>query len=100
MIDQPYTPHSGSGTSIAAAVKAKSFAHTQRERVLQAIKAAGVNGKTRDELCADLCLDGSSLRPRVVSLVEAGLVQPSGEIRRTATGRAAEVLISAALVRG
>lgn len=94
-----YTPHSGAATSIAAATKAKSFAHSQRQRVWDAIKSAGVNGKTRDELCADLALDGSSLRPRVVSLIEAGLVQPSGEIRHSSSGRACEVLISSALIR-
>lgn len=93
------TPHCGTMTSIASATKAKSFAYTQRVRVLDAIKSAGVNGKTRDELCADLTLDGSSLRPRVVSLIDAGLVQPSGEIRHSASGRACEVLISSALVR-
>lgn len=94
-----YCPHSGSATSIASATKAKSFAHTQRQLVWDAIRTAGVNGRTRDELAAELRMSGDSVRPRVVSLIEAGLVQPSGEIRRTVAGRAAEVLISSALVR-
>ncbi len=92
--------HNGTLTSIEAARSVRNSSATQEAGVLEYIRAHGLHGRTRDEIAADMHLDGNSVRPRVASLIEKGLVQESGEIRRTASGRAAKVLISSALVPG
>jgi hypothetical protein len=51
-------------TSTAAAVSVEDLKATQRLMVLHAIKAAGTQGRTDDELQSILNLDGSSERPR------------------------------------
>lgn len=51
-------------TSEAAAMSVAETKETQRRQVLEAIRAAGLEGATDDELQARLGLDGSSERPR------------------------------------
>jgi predicted transcriptional regulator of viral defense system len=84
--------HNGTTTSVAAAESAQPNAAAARLRVLVAIKAAGIHGLTRDEACAVTGVSPNSLRPRVAELLAAGTIEEAGEIRRTASGRAAKVL--------
>lgn len=86
--------HNGTATSIAAAASVQSAAATMRETVLQAIRAASFAGLTREEIERQTGLAGNSVRPRVSELLAAGAITPSGEIRRTASNRPAEVLVA------
>jgi hypothetical protein len=73
----------------AAAIGAK--AKTLRERVFDAIAAAGSAGLTSDEVAARLGLDWRSIRPRVSELLAAGRIEPTGETRRNDTDLFAKV---------
>jgi predicted ArsR family transcriptional regulator len=85
-------PHNGTSTSIAAAESKTGSAHTDRLTIYQAIKAAGIDGLTRDEIAERTGLNPNSVRPRVVELIKLGAIEEAGEQRHTATGRAAKVL--------
>jgi hypothetical protein len=82
-------------TSLAAAAAIRPTAATMRGQVLAAIVAAGVDGRTDDELQRELGLQGSSQRPRRIELQQAGLIVQSGEVRKTASGRSAVVWVAA-----
>lgn len=83
-----------SATSKAAAHQVSgSMKATQQRQILRALFLAGVNGCTRDELQIECMIDSNSVRPRVSELCGAGLIEKSDEIRRTASGRKAEVLV-------
>ena len=84
-------PHSGSDTSRAAAERIVPVASVQAARVLQAIVAAGPDGRTDHELQAELNMTGDSERPRRWSLQNAGLIRDSGKRRRSPAGRKAIV---------
>ncbi len=88
----PYV--AGSATSKAAADAMANHVVKARLRILDAIKAAGIHGLTRQQITEQTNICGDSVRPRCVELIEAGLITPSDEIRRTVTGRAAEVLVA------
>lgn len=91
-------PTNGTMTSAEAARAASANAETDEEKVIRVIRAAGVSGLTRDEICAAAKLGGDSVRPRCWSLLRRRLIVVSDEIRRNANGRACEVLISAAVL--
>ena len=62
--------------------------------VYRTIKDAGDYGVTDDELFMELPTDNqSSIRPRRIELVRAGLVKDSGRKRKTSSGRQATVWI-------
>lgn len=84
--------HNGTATSIAAAESIRGTAATDRQRVLERIRAAGIHGLTREQIEVATGLSGNSVRPRVAELIAAGTIEEAGEIRRTSTGRAARVL--------
>lgn len=95
--------HNGTATSIAAAESIQGSAATDRQRVLDLIRAAGVHGMTRDEIeevtkAQGNKIDGNTIRPRVRDLLDCKppLIEELGEIRRTASGRAARVLTAVA----
>jgi hypothetical protein len=88
--------HNGTATSIAAAESIRGTAATDRQRVLDAIRAAGIHGLTREQIEVATGLAGNSVRPRVAELIAAGTIEEAGEIRRTSTGRAARVLTAVA----
>jgi DNA-binding IclR family transcriptional regulator len=90
MIDRPFVQ--GSTTSLLASCQADSA--TGRARVLSLLKANPF-GLTRQEIGEQLGMAGDTVRPRVAELLDRKLIQPSGEIRRTVTGRACEVLEAA-----
>jgi hypothetical protein len=79
----PYQPHSE--TSREAAEAAAPTAKCVRERVLEAIRAAGADGLTDEELdVVTGCYP--TARPRRVELRDAGLVRDSGFTRRSVRG--------------
>jgi len=88
-------PHvQNSATSKAAADQVSgTMKATQQRTILRALFLAGVNGCTRDELQVGCMMDGNSCRPRCAELIGVGLVEKSDEVRRTASGRKAEVLV-------
>jgi hypothetical protein len=87
MIDRPFVRDSATSRAAAHLIDA----NTARMRVLVTLKAHP-EGLTRQQLEAELHMEGSTLRPRVVELMARRLIRPSGEIRRTSSGRASEVL--------
>lgn len=84
--------HNGTQTSIAAAESVRSTAATDRQRILEAVRAAGIHGMTREQIEVATGLTGNTVRPRVAELLAAGTIEEAGEIRRTTSGRAAKVL--------
>jgi hypothetical protein len=87
ILDRPFVQ--GSRTSMAASCLTDSA--TGRARVLDLLRAYPL-GLTRQEIEQGLSMSGDTVRPRVAELLARNLIRPSGEIRRTVTGRAAEVL--------
>jgi hypothetical protein len=88
-------------TSAAAAISVEDSKATQRAAVYAAIRAAGSQGRTDDELQAILNLDGSSERPRRWELWKLDRIQilkdADGQaVRRlTRTNRRAVVWVAA-----
>ncbi len=87
IIDRPYVQQSR--TSYAAAAETDST--TGRARVMAALRGAPL-GLTRQEISQLTGMSDNAVRPRACELMARGLVRPSGEIRRSVTGRAMEVL--------
>lgn len=84
----------GSETSRQAAFDNYPRSGTQRRRVLDAIRNAGDDGMTRDEVAGTLGLSSNSVRPRVKELLGAALIRESGKRRLTQTGSMAAVLVA------
>lgn len=88
-------------TSAAAALSVEDAKHTQRLEVYAAIRAAGDDGLTDDELQERLHLDGSSERPRRWELWKLNQIamrrDASGAVvkRETRTHRRAVVWVAA-----
>jgi hypothetical protein len=82
----PYQAHSGTSREAASAIKGKSA--RLREQVLDELRRKPA---TDEELATVLNLSGNTARPRRVELVEIGIVEDSGERRKTASGRNAVV---------
>lgn len=75
-------------TSRKAAERNRPHSEYQRRQVAIALMMPS----TREEVQEFLNLGGSSVRPRVVELMEKGYIGPTGETRETHTGSLAEVL--------
>lgn len=84
--------HNHTATSIAAAESVRGTAATDRQRILEAIRAASIHGMTREQIEVATGLSGNTVRPRCAELLAAGTIEEAGEIRRTTSGRAAKVL--------
>jgi predicted transcriptional regulator len=54
---------------------------TQAERILAYVRRRPKSGATRKELCANLGILHQSVGPRVVELLEAGLVVETKQVR-------------------
>lgn len=93
LMDAPFQPHSA--TSILAASRIKPSAATLRTSVLGFIVARGERGATDIEIQDALGMEGSTQRPRRVELVMAGLVKDSGTTRKSGSGRACAVWVTA-----
>ena len=91
----PY--QAGSDTSEDAADAIEPDAATVRGIVLEAIRSAGRNGLTDEEMQIALEMNPNTQRPRRRELVMKGLVADSGHRRPTSTGRNATVWATASL---
>ncbi len=80
-----------STTRRAALVASRPAAGRQCKKVLQLLVAWADRGGTDEEIQQELGLNGSSQRPRRSELVKAGLVEDSGRVRPTTSGRCAVV---------
>lgn len=87
----PFVAHSK--TSRAAAGHVEPRRGTQAHKILEFLRSRGDTGATREEITHALKLSPDSVRPRIVELVDAGLVKPTSRTRRTLHGEQAEVLI-------
>jgi hypothetical protein len=82
-------------TSVAAAAKiAGDPARRQRALILDWLRREGGLGMTRQEIEHATFLPGDSVRPRVLELIEAGLVRETDRTRKTTKGRDAAVLVA------
>ncbi len=94
MSDYPHAPgHRDIDTSIAAAYALHPKLGRLQHMALQAIRNAGADGLTANELAAKLQLDRSSIQPRTTELRRLGLIRDSGNRRRNITGKQAIVWI-------
>lgn len=84
--------HNHTATSIAAAEHAQSGAAVARQRILDAIQAAGVHGLTREEIEAATGIGGNTVRPRCRELIQRQIIEEAGEQRMTKSGDRAMVL--------
>lgn len=82
-------------TSIAAADALTPKLGRLQRMAEGAIKAAGANGLTADELAARLAMDRWSIQPRTSELKRKGLIRDSGQRRPNCTGKCAIVWIAA-----
>ncbi len=78
-------------TRRAAQVASRPAAGRQCRKILQLLVAWADRGGTDEEVQQELGLNGSSQRPRRSELVKAGLVEDSGRVRPTTSGRCAVV---------
>ena len=81
-----YQAHSQ--TSYDAAVRAVEGSENQKKRVWDFLKGRTA---TDEEIQQALGMNPSTQRPRRIELVEAGLVEDSGETRETTAGRRAAI---------
>lgn len=94
-------PHNGSATSIKAAASMIPRAGSQRRIVYDAIRAAGERGMTREEIRGACGMSENAVHPRVWELLgnprneeRAPLIAVAAFLRRTESGRDAEVLVA------
>ena len=83
--------HRGVQTSMEAAAGVTSAARTVRSQVLAAITRAGFEGRTADELAAELGVDRWTCQPRTSELRKERKIVDSGRRRRNASGKRAIV---------
>lgn len=81
-------------TSHAAAESMQTAAAQQAERVLRALRALGEAGAEQIGLACGL--DAYTTRKRLPELQRLGLVEPTGAVRTTTSGRAERVWRAAA----
>lgn len=91
--DAPFQHHSLTSEEAAAAILPRT--ETLRRAVLDAIRNAGDEGMTDEELQESLAMNPSTQRPRRIECVGLGLVKDSGRTRPTRSGRKATVWIAA-----
>ena len=75
-------------TSVVAGRRIRLPAKTFRAQVHDALRAGP---KTDEEICRATGLRGSTVRPRRLELLREGLIEDSGEVRPTRSGREAIV---------
>lgn len=87
--------HRGIDTSIEVAINVASGLGRLQHLVETAIRSAGPQGLTADELAVQLGIDRLSVRPRTSELRRKGIIYDSGLRRRNATGKRAIVWTAA-----
>lgn len=90
--DPPAQRHSA--TSVDAADAIRPQANRLRAVVWDAIRAAGMDGLTDEEIQERLNMVGNTARPRRRELQLAGRVRDSGKTRPTRRGRKAVVWVA------
>lgn len=75
-------------TSVVAGRRIRMPAKTYRAQVHEALRAGP---KTDEEICRATGLRGSTVRPRRLELLRDGLIEDSGQVRPTRSGREAIV---------
>lgn len=93
LFDLPAQAHSP--TSRAAGESVRASAGTLRARVLAALRDAGPDGLTDEQMQMRLGMNPSTQRPRRIELVKSGHVVAALACRPTASGRAATVWVAA-----
>ena len=83
--------HRNVETSVAAAADLARRLGRLQHMAQTAIRDAGSDGLTADELAARLHLDRWSIQPRTSELKRKGLIRDSGRRRANATGKMAIV---------
>ena len=96
----PAPAQAHSETSKAAARSVKNTRGWIMQRVLDAIRGAGGNGMTDEEIQQMLNLQGNTERPARVALVQQGVVVDSGNKGRTAAGRSAVLWVARTGIQG
>ena len=86
--------HRNVETSIAAADALAPKLGRLQQMAQAAIRDAGANGLTADELAARLELDRWSIQPRTSELKRKGLIRDGGQRRPNTTGKQAIVWIA------
>ncbi|NLS97978.1 MAG: hypothetical protein GXX96_38060 [Planctomycetaceae bacterium] len=92
--DPPRKFANASTTRRAAGVAIRPDAARLRARVLEFIQRQGTAGATDLEIQAGLQMSGDTQRPRRRELQQAGFIVDSGDVRSTASGRAAVVWVA------
>jgi DNA-binding MarR family transcriptional regulator len=83
--------HRSVDTSIAAAEAIAPTLGRLQRMALDAIRDAGPQGHTAEELAAVLKLDRTTVQPRTSELKRKGMIHDSGQRRQNATGKRAIV---------
>lgn len=91
--------HKGGETSISAAEEMAPHTGRLQKMALDAIRAAGTDGLTADELAAALGLDRWTIQPRTSELRAKALIADSGQRRRNVSGKRAIVWVDRSLLR-
>lgn len=87
-------PHNGTPTSKAAAESVSpTTAKTVRNAIYAYLELRGDTGATREEIENHMGIDGNTIRPLVVELINEGRVIGTDMQRKTSNGRNAEVLV-------
>jgi hypothetical protein len=88
----PDTPgHRAVETSVEAAEALTPRLGRLQRMALEAIRLAGPEGRTADELATVLKLDRWTVQPRTSELRRKGMIYDSGQRRQNATGKRAIV---------
>jgi DNA-directed RNA polymerase specialized sigma24 family protein len=90
--DRPAPYQRASDTSEEAADALYDSLPGLRAAVLQAYVEAGTRGLTPDECASAIGETVLAVRPRVTEMLQAGLLERTGEKRRNASGMRANVL--------
>jgi hypothetical protein len=88
-----FTPYSNTGTSKDAALSMRETARILRDQVLHYIVSKGKDGATDQEISLGMSLDSNTSRPRRWELYREGKIKKSGRVRKTTSGRDADVWI-------
>jgi hypothetical protein len=80
-------------TSRAAALQTYPNTGNDKHRILDFVRWQGGTGATRDQIEMVLGLSGSTVRPRVIELIEGGWLEETERTRKTRLGGQAFVLI-------
>lgn len=89
MLPAPRARYSDPSTSHDAAASMRRAASAQCATVLSALRELGKAGA--EQIATAAGMTAYAARKRLPELQDAGLVQPTGELRRTSTGRSERI---------